>query len=170
MVQERLLFLPNYLENLNWGWGSFPEWKLWPEINFIWVTHLHGSSVQLLSRVWLFATPWTAACQASLSITNSRSLFKLMSIDQWCHSTISSSVIPFSCLQSFPASGSKHLITKHLLFFLLCCKLPSFQLKPQSFSHFLAQDGISTSFYPVFEPLIYLEISVPTKLNLFFSC
>ena len=32
------------------------------------------SSVQLLSRVWLFVTPWTAACQASLSITNSRSL------------------------------------------------------------------------------------------------
>ena len=38
------------------------------------------SSVQLFSRVWLFATPWTAACQASLSITNSQSLFKLMSI------------------------------------------------------------------------------------------
>ena len=38
------------------------------------------SSVQLLSRVRLFATPWTAARQASLSITNSRSLLKLMSI------------------------------------------------------------------------------------------
>ena len=38
------------------------------------------SSVQSLSRVQLFATPWTAACQASLSITNSRSLLKLMSI------------------------------------------------------------------------------------------
>ena len=37
------------------------------------------SSVQSLSHVWLFATPWTAAHQASLSITNSRSLFKLMS-------------------------------------------------------------------------------------------
>ena len=39
------------------------------------------SSVQLLSCVWLFATPWTAACQASLSITNSWSLLKLMSIE-----------------------------------------------------------------------------------------
>ena len=39
------------------------------------------SSVQSLSRVWLFETPWTAACQASLSITNSRSLPKLMSIE-----------------------------------------------------------------------------------------
>ena len=39
------------------------------------------SSVQLLSRVQLFATPWTAACHASLSITNSQSLLKLMSIE-----------------------------------------------------------------------------------------
>ena len=39
-----------------------------------------SSSVQLLSRIWLFVTPWTAACQASLSITNSWSLLKLMSI------------------------------------------------------------------------------------------
>ena len=39
------------------------------------------SSVQSLSCVWLFATPRIAACQASLSITNSRSLLKLMSIE-----------------------------------------------------------------------------------------
>ena len=39
------------------------------------------SLVQSLSRVWLFVTPWTAACQASLSITNSQSLLKLMSIE-----------------------------------------------------------------------------------------
>ena len=39
------------------------------------------SSVQSLSHVWLFATPWTAACQASLAITNSQSLLKLMSIE-----------------------------------------------------------------------------------------
>ena len=42
---------------------------------------LQFRSVQLLSRVWLFATPWTAACQASLSITNSWSLPKFMSIE-----------------------------------------------------------------------------------------
>ena len=42
---------------------------------------LQFSSVQLLSRVQLFATPWIAAHQASLSITSSRSLFKLMSIE-----------------------------------------------------------------------------------------
>ena len=39
------------------------------------------SSDQLLSRVWLLATPWIAACQAFLSITNSQSLLKHMSIE-----------------------------------------------------------------------------------------
>ena len=39
------------------------------------------SSVQSLSCVWLFAAPWTAACLASLSITNSQTLLKLMSIE-----------------------------------------------------------------------------------------
>ena len=58
-----------------------------------WTSHMHTyfpsfldffsfqfSSVQSLSHVWLFATPWIAARQASLSITNSQSLSKLMSI------------------------------------------------------------------------------------------
>ena len=64
-------------------------------------------SVQLLSHIWLFATPCSAACQASLSVTNTWSLLKLMSIYWWCHPTISSSVVPLSsCLQSFPGSGS----------------------------------------------------------------
>ena len=43
--------------------------------------HYIWYSVQLLSQAWLFATPWTAARQASLSITNSWSLLKLMSIE-----------------------------------------------------------------------------------------
>ena len=42
---------------------------------------VHFSSIQLFSHVRLFATPWTAARQASLSITNSWSLLKLMSIE-----------------------------------------------------------------------------------------
>ena len=40
-----------------------------------------SQSVQSLSCVWLFATPWTTACQTSLFITNSQSLLKLMSIE-----------------------------------------------------------------------------------------
>ena len=52
--------------------------------------HIYGfSSVQSLSHVWLFATPWITACQASLSITNSWSSLRLMSIE---------SVMPFSHL------------------------------------------------------------------------
>ena len=59
-------------------------------------------SVQLLSCVPLFATPWTAAHQASLSITNSQSLFKLMSIESvmpsnhliLCHSLLPPSIFP----------------------------------------------------------------------------
>ena len=65
------------------------------------------TSVQSRIHVWLFATPWTSACQASLFITTSWSLPKLMSIELVMLSTISSSVVPFSsCSQSFPASGS----------------------------------------------------------------
>ena len=60
------------------------------------------------SRVRLFATPWTAAYQASLSINNSqRACSNSCPSSRWCHPTISSSVVPFSsCLQSFPALGS----------------------------------------------------------------
>jgi len=45
------------------------------------ICKIQFSSVQWLSRVRLFATTWTAACQASLSITNSRSILRLMSIE-----------------------------------------------------------------------------------------
>ena len=52
--------------------------NVWP---FLFIYSSRISSVQSLSRVRLFATPRTAACQASLSITNSQSLLKLMSIE-----------------------------------------------------------------------------------------
>ena len=52
------------------------------------------------------ATPWTTAHQASLSFTTGVCLDSCPS-SQWCHPTISSSVVPFSsCLQSFPSSGT----------------------------------------------------------------
>ena len=59
-----------YLLLLSWLWQV-----IWPRPESIF------SSVQLLSRVWLFAAPWTAARQASLSITNSLSLLRLISIE-----------------------------------------------------------------------------------------
>ena len=71
-----------------------------------WPCNFSVSSFQLLCCVRLFGTPWTAAHQASLSITNSRSLLKLMSIE----SVTPSNHLILCCLllhlQSFPASGS----------------------------------------------------------------
>ena len=59
--RKQILYINTYVWNLD-KWYQF-------------------SSVQSLSRVWLFATSWIAAHQASLSITNSRSSLKLMSIE-----------------------------------------------------------------------------------------
>ena len=78
------------------GWGH--DFKTWSQFSVNRGSHWLGtmaelgvayisepsvqfSSVQSLSHVWLFPTPWTAARQASLSITNSQSLLKLMSIE-----------------------------------------------------------------------------------------
>ena len=58
------------------------------------------SSVQSLSHVRLFATPWTAACQASLSIANSWSLLKLMSFE----SVMPSNHLTLCCPLLFPPS------------------------------------------------------------------
>ena len=71
------------------------------------IINFQFSSVQSLSCVQLFATPWTAARQASLSVTNSWSLLKLMSIESVMpsnHLTLCHPLLLF--LQSFPASGS----------------------------------------------------------------
>ena len=59
------------------------KFPLYFQKNFFWkvICIFQFSSVQSLSHVWLFATPWIAARQASLSITNSRSLFKLRPIE-----------------------------------------------------------------------------------------
>ena len=84
------------------------------------------SSVHSLNHVRLFATPWTAACQASLTITNSRSLLKLMSIEL---------VMP-----------SNHLILCHPLL-LLPSIFPSIRSFPMSqfFSSGAQRTGVSAS-------------------------
>ena len=79
-------------------WWIFPSLCSWRKsLN---LSNKHFSSVQCssVSHVWLFATPWTEAHQASLSITNSQSLLKFMSIE---------SVMP-----------SNHLILRHPLLLL----------------------------------------------------
>ena len=106
-------FLLKYIHKLlgtMWLQASFllclPPLPLFPENSGTCSSEPVGL-VQLLSHVWLFATPWTAAHQSSLSLTDSWSLLKLMSIELvmpsnhliLCHSLS-------SCLPSFPASGS----------------------------------------------------------------
>ena len=92
---------------------AFQSWALIPEKlkNYFHIKSclqmIQFSSVQSLSRVRLIATPWIAAHQASLSITNSQSLPKLMSIKLVMPSSHLILCLPFSsCPQSFPASGS----------------------------------------------------------------
>ena len=70
-------------------------------------------SVQSLNQVWFFATPWTAACQASLSFTISQSLLKLMSIG---------------------SMRSKHLILCHPLL-LLSSIIPSIRVFTNDLAH-----------------------------------
>ena len=84
------------------------------------VHNLMLNSVQLLSRVWLFATPWTAACQASVSITNTQSPPKPMSIGdaiQPCHPLSSPSPPAFNLSQHqglFQWVSSLHQVAKVL--------------------------------------------------------
>ena len=77
-----------------------------PSVSYnMFIVSAQCNSVQSLTCVQLFVTPWTAARQASLSITNSWSLPKLTSIESVMPSN--HLIVPFSShLQSFPASGS----------------------------------------------------------------
>ena len=72
-------------------------------LNKSWISN---AVVQLLSHVQPFATPWTAACQASLSFTIFRSLLKLMSIELAMPSNHLVLCCPLLLLQSFPPSES----------------------------------------------------------------
>ena len=86
------------------------------ETNTILFINDQFSSVQSLSHVWLFATPWITACQASLSITNSRSSLKLTSIESvmpsshliLCHPLLLLPPIPPS-IRVFSSESALHM-------------------------------------------------------------
>ena len=127
----RSLFLIVALEVTHWDLPSYPHWRGVPPVpgqflraqqvtqifrdsvlNGSIISYLNqlgsqSQSVQSLSHVQLFATPWTAAHQASLSIANSQSPPKPMSIESVMPSNHLILCCPFSsCLQSFPTSRS----------------------------------------------------------------
>ena len=113
--------------------SAFPSPDSGCPFSLVYVTQgVQFSSVQLLSRVQLFATPWTTALQPSLSITNSQSLLKPMSIVSVNHPTISFSH-PLLLLPSiFPRIrvSSSHQVAKVL----------ELQLQHQSFQWIFRTD------------------------------
>ena len=97
--------------NKSWTWLS--DWITttnWYVISTSITKHRYYQfvvAVKSLSCVQHFVTPWTVACQASLSFTISWICSSSCPLSWWYHPTISSSVVPFSsCLQSFSATGS----------------------------------------------------------------
>ena len=95
-LQKEMATTPVFLPGkfLDIPWNSLPGQRSW----------VGCSPVQFSCSV---VTPWTAACQTSLSIINSQSLLRLMPIESVMPSNLSPSVVPFSShLQSSPASGS----------------------------------------------------------------
>ena len=92
---------------------------------------LQFSSVQSLSHVQFFETPWTATCQVSLSITNSQSLFKLMSIELVIASNHLILCCPLLILPSiFP---SIRVFSNESIICIRWPKVLKFQLQHQSF-------------------------------------
>ena len=81
----------NRYADMAWGVGG-TNWKI--------------QSSSVTQQVQLFEAPWTAACQDCLSIPTPGVYSDSCPLSWWCHPTISYSIIPFSCPQSFPASGT----------------------------------------------------------------
>ena len=65
--------------------------------------------VQSLSDVWLFETHGLQHARLPCSLPSAGACSNSCTLSQWCHPTISSPVIPFSCLQSFPESGGQSI-------------------------------------------------------------
>ena len=109
--QPILVFLPGYsMDRGPWQitvHGVAKSWKRLSDWAHTTILLTVFTSVQSLSHVQLFATPWTTACHVPRPSPTPGACSNSRLLSWWCHPTISTSVIPFSsCLQSFPASGS----------------------------------------------------------------
>ena len=104
--------LPEFTQtHVHWVGNAIPFcplflfWSIFPSIRIF----SNESALQFssLSRVQLFAIPWTTACQASCPSPTPRACSNSCPSSQWSHPAISSSMVPFSShFQSFPAPGS----------------------------------------------------------------
>ena len=101
---------PEVFDSLSFSSSNFPLFFFFnSNITDIQDISVQFSSVQSLSRVWLFATPWTAPRQASLSITNSWSLLKLMSIESMMPSSHLILCLRFQYLKNSVLRRSEHI-------------------------------------------------------------
>ena len=106
------------------------------------------------------ATPWTTAHLGSLSITNSWSLFKLLSVKLVMQSHISSSFAPFSShLQSFPASGSFPGLFRESVLHIRCPKYWSFSFRISPSSEYSGLISFSIDWLDLFAVQGILESS-----------
>ena len=132
------------------------------------------SSVQSHSRVRLFATPWTAARQASLSITNSRSLLKLTSIE----SVMSSNHLILGCPLLLPSIfPSIRVFSSESVLRIRCPKYWSFSISPSNeylgliffridwLDLFAVQETQESSPTPLFKSINSSALSFPICLN-----
>ena len=125
-------------------------------------------SVQLLSHVWLFETPWTVAHQVSLSLTNSQSLLKFITIESVMPSNHLSSITPFSsCFQSFPGSGLLQWVSS----LRQVAKVMDFHLQHQSFQWIFRTDplGLTGLIFLQSEELSRVFSNATIKKHQFFN-
>ena len=127
----------------------------------LWMLH---NSVQLLSRVWLFETPWTATLQASLSITNSWSLLKLMSIKSAMPSNHLILCCPLLLLPPiFPSIG---VFSNEYTFLMRWSKYWSFSFSPSSeysglISFRIARDKLTSCHILSDPPVVCCGLVIP---------
>ena len=91
--------------------------------------HHMCNQLSSVAQSCLFVTPWTAARQTSLSITNSRSLLKPCSSSWCCHPTVSSSVIAYPPALHFP---SIRVFSNESVFHIMWSKYWSFSINPSN--------------------------------------
>ena len=133
---------------------------MWKQVQF--------SSVQPLSHVQLFATPWVAACQASLSITNSRSLLKLTSIESVMPSSHLILCRPLLFLPPIPPSISLFKWVSSLQFHRLQqCYASLFLTISQSLFKFMSIESVMPSSHlSLCLPLLFLP-PIPPNIRVF---
>ena len=142
-----------------------------------WISRVHlghfldPAVVQSLSHVWLFATPWTAACQTSLSFTISQSLFKLMSIESMMPSNHLILCCPLLLLPSICYAMLSHFSRVQLFVmpWTAAHQAPSSFTISQSLLKFVSIESVMLSNHLILCHPLFLLPSVFPSMGVFFN-